>query len=335
MPLKPDADAIQAHMGKLAFQLELDESRKWWPKCLFRSDHVENAARILNSGELLSRIAAKSDNLIVKDCASQRHIAEMAAEQTRYVRLYFRPRAPTQHTNEGIRPQSQIEYGAHMPVPVYLLFSSDLLMETGVRFSRGRLLQNTQVGDCARFLSDMDFKLIYHDSSVGQSGESNLRPEILNARHSEVLVQDRLSLDHVRRIVCRSAPERDTLLNLLTKKARDRWIGKIRIDQVSRLFVKRGTFLTEVNLSSRESQFMFHSNISHDWKGPFRLEIRWTGNSKCHIHEDMDFYVQTSPLSLRIPDSQPMHEHQVHVHLNGDLAYFGSYSNDNAFPDIF
>jgi hypothetical protein len=80
-----------------------DQSRGWWPKWVYRSDHVENAAQILNSGRLLSRAAALQQNSIKKDAASQSHVSTLAPRQRRYVRLYFRPMTPTQYTNEGIR----------------------------------------------------------------------------------------------------------------------------------------------------------------------------------------------------------------------------------------
>ena len=75
-----------------------------------------------------------------------------------------------------------------MPVPVYLLFSSELLMESGVKYSRGHLTPNAEVGNSAEFLSGMNFDHIYHDGAVGRLGESETRSRILNARNSEVLV---------------------------------------------------------------------------------------------------------------------------------------------------
>ena len=137
LPLKHDADSIQAFMQGLASTLGLDDKHRWWPNWLYRSDHVENAAEILNTGELLSRSAAELSDRIVKDSASQQHVDELTESQRSYVRLYFRPRTPTQYRNEGIRPDGKIWNGAHMPVPVYLLFGSQLLQETGVRFCEG------------------------------------------------------------------------------------------------------------------------------------------------------------------------------------------------------
>ena len=302
MAFKPDAKEIRTHMGGLASSLCLRGNQRRWPNWLFRSDHVENTAKILNSGKLLSRAGAERDQLIKKDSGRPDLICQLSPEHRRYVRLYFRPRTPTQYVNEGIRPEHQIKYEAHMPVPVYLLFSNSLLMEEGVRFTRGRLTESSEIGETARFLRDTKFGDVYHDSGVGLWGESPRRPSILNARHAEVLVQDELPLDHLKHIVCRSAPERDTLLNLLTSEVRTRWIERIRVDGGrDRLFYKRGTFVQDANLSSTESHFVFYSNIPRDMRGPFELQIEWI------LDGYPDLPPRTSPPSKL--DSEPFEVH--------------------------
>ena len=263
-------------MRGLAASLRLDGNRKRWPNWLFRSDHVENAAAILNSGKLLSRAAAQRSGLIVKDSGSPRHVGQLSAEHRSYVRLYFRPRTPTQYRNEGIRPAGKIELDAHMPVPVYLLFSSSLLMESDVEFTRGRLTHETEIGNSVEFLRDMAFSDIYHDRGVGAVGGSDRRSEILNARHSEVVVKDELQLEHAKHIVCRSAPERETLVSLLNTETRKRWTQRIHVDEGrGMLFYKRGTFVQSADLSENASRFVFYSNGEPAMRGPFHLRIEW------------------------------------------------------------
>ena len=155
MPRKHDADEILEHMQQLPSSLGLDRNRRFWSRWLFRSDHVENAARILNSGRLLSRTAAERGGLIPMDSGSPQYVGQLSPRHRNLVRLYFRPRTPTQYANEGIRPRIRVQYGAHMPVPVYLLFSASLLALQGVRFTRGRLAQGTAVGGSARFLKSI------------------------------------------------------------------------------------------------------------------------------------------------------------------------------------
>ena len=334
MALKPDAKEIRVHMRGLASSLGLRGNQRRWPNWLFRSDHVENTAEILNSGKLLSRAAAERDQLIVKDSGNPKLIRQLTSEHRRYVRLYFRPRTPTQYVNEGIRPEHKIEYKAHMPVPVYLLLSNSLLMEEGVQFTRGRLTESATIGKTARFLRNTKFGDIYHDSGVGRWGESDRRPSILNARHAEVLVKDELPLDHLKHIVCRSAPERDTLLNLLASEVRTRWIERIRVDGgKGRFFYQRATFVQAANLSPTESHFVFYSNIPSDMRGPFELRIKWILAGPGLGHTNPKFMVTDHPEEFEFKDALP--KYRVRVTLNGDLAYLGEFDNDLASDMVF
>ena len=329
MPLKADAEEIRAHMRGLALSLGLDENRKWWPKWLFRSDHVENTAAILNSGKLLSRASAESGALIVKDSGSPRIISELDPEEKSYVRLYFRPRTPTKYSNEGIRPQSEIRYEAHMPVPTYLLFSSDLLMENGVYFTRGRFTQNSDKDETARHLKEMEFQKIYHDKHVGPLGDQR-RSEILNARHSEVLVKNELTLHYMKHIVSRSIPERDTLMNLLKPEIKSKWLERFHVDRGDRrCFYRLGTFIESVQLSSAESQFKFYSNNELHMRGPFCLEIKWNFNGQQAVHRNDEFYVSTRPRKFDLSGLNfDTKKYRVTVTLNGDLAYFGKFNGE-------
>ena len=278
MPRKADADEILEYMRQLPSSLGLDRNRSFWPHWLFRSDHVENAAEILNGGRLLSRTAAENQGLIRVDSGSPQYVKNLSAQHRNLVRLYFRPRTPTQYRNEGIRPQDMIELGAHMPVPVYLLFAVSLLAEESVFFTKGRLNDAAAVGDSAKFLKSIVFGDVYHDGGVGRLGESDRRSTILNARHTEVVIEKELPLDHLKHIICRSAPERETLLNLLSSEARGQWVERIHVDEGHRrMFQKRGTFVQRAELSSTDSQFLFYSNINSNMRGPFNLVNRAVG----------------------------------------------------------
>ena len=322
MPRKGDADEILELMQQLPSSLGLDRNRRFWARWLFRSDHVENAAAILNSGRLLSRAAAERGELIRLDSGNPQYVDELSERDRNLVRLYFRPRTPTQYRNEGIRPKHKIELNAHMPVPVYLLFAMRLLAEEGVRFTKGRLTGATAVGDTAEFLKSIDFADVYHDGSVGRLGESKRRAEILNARHSEVVVEDQVSLDTLTHIICRSAAERETLLSLIAAEARDRWLRKIHVDAGHRrMFEKRGTFVQRAELSPHESKFLFYSNIVSDMLGPFDLNIEWSFSGRTASVRQDNFMVSSRPVFYSL--APPWPKYQVRVMLDGNLAYLG------------
>ena len=324
MPRKADAAEIVEHMQQLPSSLGLDRNRCFWPHWLFRSDHVENAAEILNSGRLLSRAAAERGNLIRVDSGSPHYVGQLSRRHRNLVRLYFRPRTPTQYRNEGIRPRGKIKYEAHMPVPVYLLFTSKLLAEQGVSFTKGRLNEAAEVGDSVEFLKSIDFGDVYHDRAVGRLGESERRPTILNARHSEVVVENELPLDKLKHIVCRSAPERETLLNLLSAKARRRWLTRIHTDEGHRrLFEKQGTFVQRADLSTVASRFAFYSNIVREMRGPFDLRIKWSLDGRTASVRQENFTVSNRSVAYSL--NRPVPRYRVRVLLDGNLAYLGDF----------
>ena len=324
MPRKADADEILDHMQQLPSSLGLDRNRRFWPSWLFRSDHVENAADILNSGRLRSRAGAEARDLIRVDSASPHIVGQLPARHRNLVRLYFRPRTPTQYANEGIRPQGMIEYGAHMPVPVYLLFDVSLLGEEGVLFTKGRLTERTPIGGSAAFLKSIAFADVYHDGGVGRLGGSNRRSSILNARHSEVVVENELGLDALKHVICRSAAERETLVNLLSDRARERWLKKIHVDEGHRrMFEKRGTFVQRAELSSEASRFLFYSNIGSSMWGPFDLTIEWSFGERTARARQERFTVSNRPVSYLLNPPAPRYE--VRVMLDGNLAYLGDF----------
>ena len=305
-------------MAGLPSALGLGKQRQWWPRCLFRSDHVENAARILNTGRLLSRAQAERSGAIIHDSGSKEHIDQLTEEQRDCVRLYFRPRTPTQYANEGIRPAHAIEYDAHMPVPVYLLFSTRLLEYEGVTFSGGRLASGTKTGGSHEVLSSIDFREVYHDGPVSAASR-----HILNARHAEAVVTGSLDLDHLMRVVCRSGAERDTLLYLLTDEARVRWRKRVIVDQGQvRLFYKqRGTFLRDVALDQEKLTLRFYGNIHRDYRGPFVLRIVVRSSSRKMVAEREGYSVDDSPAIFEF--GTLLARYHIRITMDGHLAYAG------------
>ncbi len=263
----------------------------------------------------------------MKDNGSPHFNRELDPEEKSYVRLYSRPRTPTNYSNEGIRPQSEIRYEAHMPVPAYLLFSSDLLMQKGINFTSGRFTQISDMDETAENLKRMEFQKIYHDESVMPLSDRR-RSEILNTRHSEVLVKNELSLHFVKHIVCRLTPERNTLLNLLKPEVKSKWIKRIHVDLGDRgCFYKLGTFIESVQLSSAESQFKFYSNNEKRMRGPFCLEVKWDFNGYKAVHTNEEFSVTTHPQKFDLSGLNfDTKKYRVTVTLNGDLAYLGNFN---------
>jgi len=293
---KPDADEIEEKLAEL--RSAFSDHRSWWPRFVYHSADLPNAASILNRGEILSRQRAGQCGVLEKDSAAPEIIGALTEEQKDWVRLYFRPRAPTQYANEGIRPKQAYEYGAHMAVPVFFLFSApSVLTQEGCCFTKGRLRPGGTLGQTADYFCSIDFRKVYHDSYLPAENKEAWK----DARHAEVLVRESLGLDHLLRIVCRSAPERDTLLHLLDEPTRAKWADKIIVEGGRRIFYKRGVFIEKASLTPQFSTFTFFLG---DWdkRGPFDAKARWRdGSWTSRWEKEWSFTSDTLRFKLRDP----------------------------------
>ena len=208
-----------------------------------------------------------------------------------------------------------------MPVPVYLLFSARLLEDVGVGFSRGRLSVGTEIGETFDFLSSIDFRDVYHDGPVGS------RREILNARHSEVLIRGALQLDDLELIVCRSAAERETLLYLLEGGTRASWKERIVVEEGRwRLFYKRGSFLQDVTMSQGGLRLQFYANIYQRYRGPFDIKVTVNTMDGTRIGRLPGYFVGDRPVAFRL--DPPLERYVLRVEMNGDLAYTAAFEGE-------
>ena len=221
---KAEVTALRSHIDSLSSTAWIDPARSWWPRHLFHCTDILNVVNILKAGELLSRIRAKRSDILAKDIAAPAIIDATSEEMQDYVRLYFRPRTPTQYNNEGFRPIDSIRLGAHCPVPIYLLFDSiAVLSRQDCLFTDGNVASGATPMKTIDELVAMPFQHIYHDRRFDPA----YRPKIVYHRNAEVLIPQRLDLRAVQNIFCRSQAEYETLLNLLPTAARSRWASKI------------------------------------------------------------------------------------------------------------
>lgn len=141
---KPDSRRIKTCLSNLKKADWLGTARRWWPDFLFHVTDIQNAVSVLRMAALLSRHEAENLDVMTTDNASPGVIARTDEKWRDYVRLYFRPRTPTQYRNEGIRPTNRIELNAHCPVPIFFLFDSfSILSRDDSRFSYGNLARKT------------------------------------------------------------------------------------------------------------------------------------------------------------------------------------------------
>lgn len=218
--------------------------RRHWPECLFHHAPLENALSILKTGMLRSR----ND----PDNQRQRDIAAPEINQARdhahdLVRLYFRPKTPTQYHIEGIRKSGECQFGdqAHAPFLVMLVLDAHrILTLPDTQFSdRNMQLSSAVPGMTEDHFTTIPFDKVFHEGPTG--GDRS----IIGHRCAEVLPISPLNLDHCLRAVCfRSEPERDTFLNLLGEN-RQRWPNRFLVSDALKMFEKRFSFVQEIGLT--------------------------------------------------------------------------------------
>lgn len=264
--LKADAAEILEFFQELPAELRLDRHRAEWTRHVYHYTDVTNVPGILMSGRLLSRARCEAEKVDFHDAADREVIAQSKAAH-QYVRLYFRPCTPTQYHMEGIKPLSERRNKAHCPVPVFFVFDARCLLPIkGVEFSNGNIARGYyEIGDSIEFLQSVPFESVYHTGVI----PAEQRSQVTFHRCAEVLARDSLGLECLQEIVCRSGPERQTLLSLLGSD-RGRWESQIRLEKPNEgLFNKRGAYVTDVTLKDRDLTIRTSA-----WLGDFTFDLQ-------------------------------------------------------------
>jgi hypothetical protein len=186
--LKPGYERVFQHIDSLSRQSWLANSQKFWPHHLFHFTDIKNAKSILTEGALFSRQRLIEMRKLDIDIASPEIIKTTPEKWKNHVRLYFRPRTPTQYRNEGIRPKDKLEYGgAHCPIPIVFIFDAKkILTLQSTSFSNGNLAAGgVEVDNNVDFFLSLPFEKIYHDTGFSRLDQSE-RNSIKFHRHADI-----------------------------------------------------------------------------------------------------------------------------------------------------
>lgn len=243
MALSPEFVDQHIERWRQALDSPFYPHRKFWSSHLFHHAPLENAASILKGNRLLSR----NDSVAVRE----RDVAAPGVIDARNhahdrVRLYFRPKTPTQWNIEGIRKAGDCKYGERVHCPVLVMFALDaraVLSRPDIMFSDQNMqLGATVAGDTEEYFSAIQFAHVYSEGP-----HSDRR--ITDMRAAEVLPQSPLPVDQcLRAIYFRSEPERDTLLHALGKDA-NKWVGYCKVSDALQTFHKDYTFVQHIALT--------------------------------------------------------------------------------------
>lgn len=318
MAEKTDADRIRAVLSERAETLDLG-TRQWWTEYAFHVTDVQNAVGILREGRIYCRGKAVGQGLMKVENADLEVIRRSSERTDTLARLYFRPRNPFHYRTEGCRPIAHRHHGAHTPVPIFFLFKlPGLLAQQGTEYTNGwGASDSVQLRGDANGLRSMEWRDIY---SLGSMGTNPTRQGDLKFyRMAEIVVRDHLTLDLLSAIVCRTAPERDTLLTLLPPEIRDHWRKFVRLNSRPDLFELHWTYLRSVQWVGENILFNFAESQA---PGPFQVEVLFTdvvtGRALKPIRIQQTIAPPNLTLKIRAKDFEKLY---AEVRLDGCLVY--------------
>jgi hypothetical protein len=319
-----DVELIQKIIDTLPYKDYLkNTSHEWWPKFVFHYTNIKNVGSILPNGILLSRAQLERKNKMPSDNASPGIIGKTRTEVKEYVRCYFRPRTPTQYNNEGLRPTEQRQLGSNCPVPVFFLFDSKrFFAENDCYFSKGNMASpSCVVYNTAQDFRKLPFSKIYHDGPIQPIENSS---NITFHRCAEIIVKDKVSLNSLKYLSCRSPAEKETLLFCLSsyKEVKKRWASKIMVDSKLNVFFRYWTFIESVNLG--EKQVVINFSPDSRTPSPFKLyyEMVDQKTNEKYILEKEKFKAVGE---FRVAVPKKVSSYWVKVKLNDELMYANNY----------
>ncbi len=279
MGLSPDV--VRLHIDYWEHHLSKGNRpyRRHWPSRLFRHEPLESAVKILQSRVLLSRREAAGE--IERDIAPADIIASTAAARDS-VRLYFRPKSPTQYHIEGIRKPNELYHGSQAPVLIIMVFrAEDILTQPGVEFSDGNMQSyGTVTGSTDAEFKAIPFELVYHDGAFDRHGAQGA--EIVRRRCAEILLPSPLQLPgNLQSVLCRSPAERATLLYRLGNTA-DQLSDRIRVFAAPGLFESRWAYLNTVD--GGPDGLAFTISPRHDGASVTTTMWVWDDNGNRRMH---------------------------------------------------
>ena len=321
--MKSDAEQFPSVLRDLARKYRLGV-RSRWLRFAFHLTDVRNAAAILRNGKISCRADLERSGGIPFDIASPKVIAKTGHAVKDCVRMYFRPRTPTQYRWEGIRPKDRLWEGSHCPVPIFFLFDlPSILTRDDCSFSESNQakLGFNQLFTTAEDLSSFDFGKIFH---VDRLSDEEKR-DIISHRNAEIIVKKELDLTGLKYIYCRTPAEKETLMHLLTDDLRQSWGSSIQVESGSSLFYREWVFVETALLNETSTTFVFSDSKA---SGPFELEVRC---SRAHQQNyvKQDFYASGK---LQIGFREPLPQYDIQLTLDGHLAYASSFDGREDVP---
>ncbi|MHB0858566.1 MAG: DarT ssDNA thymidine ADP-ribosyltransferase family protein [Anaerolineae bacterium] len=293
------------------------DERRSWPEFVYHYTDITNVRSILSAQRLLSRTRAEDSGCLEHSSGSTAELKVTGDQIRDSVRLYFRPKTPTQYHAEGVKSLTTLALAkykdAHCPVPIFLLFdAARILSRPDCSFSDGTLnCLSPVLGHGIDDLRRLPWEKIYH---IGPFSNDS---SITHSRNAEVVVPGQLDLGFLRFIYCRTEAEKETLLFLLTPELRTQYRDKIFASQRTSPFYRKHTFVESARLNADSVVLRFSPDTSSP--GPFQYTV-YVRDDKSGARTKRTF-CGNAVGTITIPLEYPLASYSVHVFLDTSLVY--------------
>ncbi|AHJ13793.1 DarT ssDNA thymidine ADP-ribosyltransferase family protein [Sulfurospirillum multivorans] len=298
-------------------------TQNWWSKSLFHFTDVTNAISVLNHGKIYSREKAIATGLMRNDNANDGVIAFTSDEHKKYARLYFGPTTPTQRNNEGIKPKDLVTNNAHCPIPIMFVFDfKKIFLLNDTKFTDGNLATNPNIYDDIKDLDKLNFHLIYHRSWFNPED----RNTIINARHSEVLIKDELSLENnLRFIAVRSVAEKELLLYQLSDELKEKYQNKIYVQPQTGIFTNDWIYVDSVSKINNQLHINWHMCASSSRctnKYDLNFEAKNLTTNEIKTIERRNWYPEATVSKINLTDKFLYQPFTLSIYIDDIKAYY-------------
>lgn len=245
----------QAHVEK--WLNKFTNYKKKWPNNLFRHEPVENAIAIFKAGAIISRNDAVQGGALINDIAPT-DIIQNRNDAYSSVRLYFRPRTPTQYRIEGIRKRADYYKDKHGGLLVMLVFNGEVILTmNSTRFSCGNMQSsNSTVLDGDAGFDQLDFSGTYHDEAYPSDDQKR-------RRCAEILANSPLNIiDTLSAIVVRTDADLVTLKYMLHREDLNHLVPLVKKSEGTNVFFQRFTALQFVDVAPGRINFKLKGTAS-------------------------------------------------------------------------
>lgn len=200
---KDDKDKFIEIISRLTTQYGFDG--------LYHFTDFHNFQSIIREGFLKSRHQCEVDSVQFHDGANSEIIQTTSPNVKCCTRFYFKEKTPMLFTTEGIKSNNATP---HVPIPVYLVFDTELVYLRKSAFSDGNARSDdTRFGSDSDFFNSIDWQKVFHRGALPD--DLYVKLEYKRKRHAELLIRGPVPIKYLKRIVFRSNADIKRAINTL------------------------------------------------------------------------------------------------------------------------